>query len=101
MASKRKTAKGGKKRGSLVGALALLVLLVILGFELVHVYSRVSDARDQQEQLSDQVELRKEQNAQLRSDLERSDDPSFYQELARSELGLAQDDERIFYNVNN
>ena len=37
----------------------------------------------------------------LRSDLDHEGDPDFIQGLARDDLGLASDGERIFYDVNN
>ena len=41
------------------------------------------------------------QNEALRSDLEHQGDQDFIQGLARDDLGLASDGERIFYDVNN
>lgn len=96
MSSKR----AGKKSRSIVGALALIVLLVIMGYQVIHVYGKLSDAKAEEAALSAQVEEQKKQNAALEADLKRSDDPEFYEELARSELGLAQSGERIFYDVN-
>lgn len=84
-----------------MGALALIVLLVIMGFEVFHVYGEISTARTEEAALAAQLKQQKEENAALEADLKRSDDPEFYEDLARSELGLAQDGERIFYDVNN
>ncbi|MBQ0037554.1 MAG: septum formation initiator family protein [Clostridiales bacterium] len=97
MSSKKK----GNKSRSIIVSLALVVLLVIMGVQLVHVFGQISSAKEKEAALSAQVEQRQRENTALKSDLARSDDPDFYQELARSELGLAQDGERIFYDVNN
>ena len=47
------------------------------------------------------IQQTEEQNDVLRSDLEHEGDPDFVQGLARDDLGLASDGERIFYDVNN
>ena len=93
--------KKGKKNRSIVGTLVLIVLLVIMGYEVIHVYGEISSARAEEAALSAQVEQQQKENAALEADLKRSDDPAFYEELARSELGLAESGERIFYDVNN
>lgn len=93
--------KKGKKSRNPVIAMALVVLLVIMGFEITRVVGRISSAKAEEASLNAQVQQVQDENNALQSDLSRSDDPSFYQELARSELGLAQKGERIFYDVNN
>lgn len=93
--------KKGKKNRSLAGTLVLVVLLVIVGFQVVRVFGRISSARAEEASLNAQIQHLQKENEVLESDLNRSDDPSFYQELARSELGLTKKGERIFYDVNN
>ena len=41
------------------------------------------------------------ENETLESDLSRADDEDFIMELARTQLGLAESGERIFYDVND
>ena len=93
--------KKGKKKRSLVGGLVLVVLLLVMGYQLFHVYGKISTARAEEAALSKQVTQQQQENAALKADIDRADDPDFYEELARSELDLAQDGERIFYDVNN
>ena len=51
--------------------------------------------------LDAQIQQTEKQNDVLRSDLDHEGDPDFIQGLARDDLGLASDGERIFYDVNN
>jgi cell division protein FtsB len=96
-----KNKKKAKKSGSAVVALVLVILLAAAGVGLLHVRGEISHALAEEAALSAQVQQRKDDNAALRSDLDRAEDPDFYKELARSELGLAEEGERIFYDVNH
>ena len=46
------------------------------------------------------MQQQEQENEALRSDLAKKDDPDFIKELARDQLGLAEEGERIFYDVN-
>jgi len=96
-------AKGSKKKKNRVSGVvvALLLLSGVVGMEIVHVYAQIDEARAQEEQLARQLEEQKRVNAGLAEDLSRADDPEFIKELARDELGLAEQGERIFYDVND
>ena len=50
--------------------------------------------------LSQQLTQQQQENDALRSDLAKKDDESFIKALARDLLGLAEEGERIFYDVN-
>ena len=80
--------KTRKKRSNTVLLLVLAVLIVVVGMEIVNVYGRLRDVRAQE-------------NEALRSDLSKKDDPDFIKGLARDLLGLAEEGERIFYDVND
>ncbi len=99
-AKKRKTAKKGKKRNGPV-LLVVLVLIAVVGVETVRVFGQIAQARAQEAALSTQVEQKEQENAALRSDISRADDPEFIKELARQRLGMAEQGERIFYDVNH
>jgi len=47
------------------------------------------------------MEEKTQENEALRSDLSKKDDPDFIKGLARDLLGLAEEGERIFYDVND
>lgn len=79
----------------------VLLLIGVVAFETVNVYSQLETARAEETRLSAQVEQQKRENASLQSDLARADDPEFIKELAREQLNMAEQGERIFYDVNH
>ena len=97
---KGKTAKKSKKRRN-PALFVVLVLIAVVGVETVRVFGQIAEAREQEAALSMQVEQKQQENAALRSDISRADDPEFIKELARQRLGMAEQGERIFYDVNH
>lgn len=93
--------KTRKKRSNTVLLLVLAVLIVVVGMEIVNVYGRLRDVRAQEAALTQQMEGKMQENEALRSDLSKKDDPDFIKGLARDLLGLAEEGERIFYDVND
>lgn len=90
-----------KKRGAPITLVVLVVLLVAVSVELIRVQGQLSDAKDQRETISQELEAQKKENSDLESDLSRADDTEFIKGLAKDQLGLAEDGERIFYDVNH
>lgn len=93
--------KTRKKRSNTILLLVLAVLIVVVGMEIVNVYGRLRDVRAQEAALTQQMEEKTQENEALRSDLSKKDDPDFIKGLARDLLGLAEEGERIFYDVND
>lgn len=93
--------KTRKKRSNTVLLLVLAVLIVVVGMEIVNVYGRLRDVRAQEAALTQQMEEKMQENEALRSDLSKKDDRDFIKGLARDLLGLAEEGERIFYDVND
>lgn len=93
--------KTRKKRSNTVLLLVLAVLIVVVGMEIVNVYGRLRDVRAQEAALTQQMEEKTQENEALRSDLSKKDDPDFIKGLARDLLGLTEEGERIFYDVND
>ncbi len=81
--------------------LVIAALVVFLGIELIRVNTRLSEARQQETALTRQLQQQTQENAALESDLARKDDEDFIKDLARDQLGLAEEGERIFYDVND
>ncbi len=92
--------KKAKKRTSTALLLVLIALAVFIGIELIQVNQRLGEARVQEASLTRQMQQQEQENEALRSDLAKKDDPDFIKELARDQLGLAEEGERIFYDVN-
>lgn len=80
----------------------MVVLLIgVVAFEMVNVFGQIDSARTAEQALHAQVQQQQQANAALQEDLSRADDSEFIKELARDQLGMAEQGERIFYDVNN
>lgn len=99
MAQKNTKTKKRRKSSPLL-LLVLAVLIVVLAVQVVNVYSDLSDAKAQESALNDALNTQQQENDALRADLEKKDDENFIKALARELLGLAEEGERIFYDVN-
>ncbi len=80
--------------------LVIAVLVVVLGVQVIKVYQKVSSAKEEASQLEQQLAAQQQENDSLRSDLSKAGDEDFIKRLARELLGLAEEGERIFYDVN-
>ena len=96
-----KKGKQARKTHNPLAILVICVLIAVVGFELVQVYGELKSTKAEERSITEQYEQLQQENASLQNDLDRADDPTFYEELAREQLGLAQEGERIFYDVNN
>lgn len=99
MAAKKTKTKKHKKTSPLL-LMVLAVLIVVLAVQVVNVYQDLADVRQQEAALNDALAQQQQENDALRSDLEKKDDVNFIKALARELLGLAEEGERIFYDVN-
>ena len=90
-----------KKRRAPITLVVLLVLLAVVSVQLVHVYGPLDSAKAQRETMSQELEQKKKENSSLESDLGKANDKEFIKGLAKDQLGLAEDGERIFYDVNH
>ena len=90
-----------KKRRAPITLVVLLVLMAVVSVQLVHVYGQLDSAKAQRETMSQELEQKKKENSSLESDLGKANDKEFIKGLAKDQLGLAEDGERIFYDVNH
>ena len=90
-----------KKRSAPITLVVLVVLLAVVAVQLIRVYGQLGEAKTQQETVSQQLQEQKKENSDLESDLSKADDKEFIKGLAKDQLGLAEDGERIFYDVNH
>ena len=90
-----------KRRSNTMLLLVIAALVVFLGIELVQVGNRLSEAKQQEAALTRQLQQQTQENQALESDLAKKDDEEFIKDLARDQLGLAEEGERIFYDVND
>lgn len=90
-----------KRRSNTMLLLVIAALVVFLVIELVQVGNRLSEAKQQEAALTRQLQQQTQENQALESDLAKKDDQEFIKDLARDQLGLAEEGERIFYDVND
>ena len=90
-----------KRRSNTMLLLVIAALVVFLGIELVQVGNRLSEAKQQEAALTRQLQQQTQENQALESDLAKKDDQEFIKDLARDQLGLAEEGERIVYDVND
>ena len=89
------------RRSNTMLLLVIAALVVFLGIELGQVGNRLSEAKQQEAALTRQLQQQTQENQALESDLAKKDDQEFIKDLARDQLGLAEEGERIFYDVND
>ena len=95
----RKQRKRKKKSGGLLGGLILLVLLFGLGFQLYRMQDQLAAARAERSALAEQISALQEENSQLEEDIARSSDPEMIEKIAREDLGMGVQDEKVFYTT--
>lgn len=93
----RKVRKRRRKSGGLLGGLILLVLLFGLGFQLYRMQDQLAAARAEEAALAEQISSLQEENAGLEESIARSSDPEMIEKIARESLGMAVQDEKVFY----
>ena len=81
--------------------ITLVVLVAVVSVELLRVHGQLDSAKAQRDTMGQQLEEQKKENSDLESDLGKANDKEFIKGLAKDQLGLAEDGERIFYDVNH
>ena len=95
----RKEQKRKKKSGGLLGGLILLVLLFGLGFQLYRMQDQLAAARAEEEDLTRQISVLEQENADLEESIARSNDPDMIEQIARESLGMVVQNEKVFYTT--
>ena len=90
-----------KKRRAPITLVVLVVLVAVVSVELLRVYGQLGSAKTQRDTMGQQLEEQKKENSDLESDLGKANDKELIKGLAKDQLGLAEDGERIFYDVNH
>ena len=87
--------KQKRASGFLTGVL-LLVLLLGVGIQLYRMQEQLRTARAEEAALAAQIAQIERENAQLQEDLDNADNPELIEEIARNELGMVMQDEKVF-----
>ena len=96
-----KQAKQPKKRGSLLTAALVTLLLCLAIWQLVAMRGKLAAARAERDALVETVARQEQENRSLEATLERAEDPEYLQELAREKLGMVTPGQKDFYDVSN
>ena len=75
----------------------MLVLLLGVGIQLYRMQEDLKTARAEEAALAAQIAQVERENAQLQEDLDRAGDPELIEEIAREELGMVTQNEKVFY----
>ena len=74
----------------------LAVLICIMGIMLHNMQIQLDYAKSEYEVYAARLNVLQETNDRLRQDIENSDDLSLIEDIARNDLGLVSDGEKIF-----
>ena len=90
--------KPKRASGFLTGVL-LLVLLLGVGIQLYRMQEDLKTARAEEEALAQEIAQVEKENQQLQEDLDNAGNPELIEEIAREELGMATQGEKVFYAI--
>ena len=93
-------AREKKKRHSALPTLLALGVLVILLWQLVTLGGRISDAKAQANALSEEAQSLTMANETLRDEIAHASNKDLIMDIARSELGLVEPGEKVFFDQN-
>ena len=94
--------KPAKKRsGGLLIDVAILLILMAIGWQLYSLRSQVAGAQAEKDRTAQQVETLKQSNDALRADIAEGATDEKMKDLARDELGWTDPDEYVFYDKSN
>ena len=96
MAAAKKSGKKAKKRsGGKLPLLIFLALLLAVGIQLYNMQGQLEAARAEEAVYAQRLAELRETNERLATDIANSDDPELIEEIARDELGMVEQGEKI------
>ena len=100
---KREKREKAKAPLGAAGILARVILIVLLGYGAVTLYNlqqQIQSAKEQETQLTAQVQDLEDRNSALRADIAAAGDQEKLEDVARDELGMVKSGEKVFYDTN-
>ena len=94
--TKQQPKKKRKRPSSKLTLLILAILIIGIGVQLRGIYTQLEDARAQEALYAEQLAELQEANARLEEDIANSEDPERIEDIARDELGMVSQGEKIF-----
>ncbi|MCL1828373.1 MAG: septum formation initiator family protein [Oscillospiraceae bacterium] len=89
------------KRAGIITKILISALIGYMGISLIALKARVADAEDTRDRLETQAADLARANAELKYDVEHSEDPKAKEDTARNKLGLVKPGEKVFYDIGN
>ena len=89
------------KRASIFSKIVIVLLVVYACVSLIRTRTQITQARQEQVQVQQQVTDLTQENAEISYDIEHAGDDSTIESIARTKLGLVKPGEKIFYDVSN
>ena len=90
-----------KKYTGLLTHLFILFLLALVAVQLLRMREQLESARAEYDALALQVARQEQENRSIEAALERAEDITYLQELAREQLGMVSPGQKDFYDVSN
>lgn len=88
-----------KRVSGFLTGLILLVLIVGVGVQLYRLQDQLRIARAEEAALSAQIDQLERENEELAADIANAGDPELIEKIAREELGMVLQNEKVFYTV--
>lgn len=92
----RKPSKLKMRRSGKFALLLLAAMILVMGYTLRKLDSQLELARSEQAVYAQYLAQLQETNARLADDIAHSDDPERIMEIARNDLGMASQGEKVF-----
>lgn len=92
----RKSSRPKMRRSSMFAIMLLIVLTIAMGYVLHQMNTQLDLARAEQAVYAQRLANLQDTNARLADDIAHSDDPERIEEIARNDLGMASEGEKIF-----
>ncbi|MEG2421256.1 MAG: septum formation initiator family protein [Oscillospiraceae bacterium] len=87
------------KRAGLLTKLVVLALLIATSIALLNLRAQLVESRQQEQQLTQLVDAKSQENQALAAAISGKDDPDRVKAIAREKLGLVVPGEIIFYDA--
>ena len=97
---KREKAKAPLGAAGILARVILIVLLVYGAVTLSNLQQQIQSAKEQETQLTAQVQDLEDRNSALRADIAAAGDQEKLEDVARDELGMVKSGEKVFYDTN-
>ena len=94
---KRKPPRIVLKPASRMTVLILMTLMAVLTIQILHMNAQIQAAYAEEATVARYLEELREINRQLQDDLDNSTDPTLIENIARDQLGLVREGEKVFH----